>query len=591
MQNTWNLEDIYKSPKDEKLAADCLNVQNLVDSFRTQFKGNISLNNLKTAILLYEEIVCLLDKICAYSCLYVQTRLNDSEALSFQQEKMELAYYLNSQLEFFHNAVSKLNIEEVKVSCEQDKYLEKYGSWILNFLRYKEHRLSDDFEEAFAQKLITSNQSWIRMYDEILALMKFEFHKEEKSLSEILEIANHSEKDEERAEASKALSQKLYEESFYIKHIYNNVILDQSIENRVRNYEKPESFRHLYNNIEQKTVDYLTDSVAKGYERTSHRYYKLKAKILKKEKLKYWDRNVPVKLSDILKRNFDYDTGKRLVLETFGSFSEVFKNIASDFINKRWIDVYPKVGKVSGAFSHSCSVDVHPYILLNYFDTMENVSILAHELGHGIHQTLTAKNGSLLSQTPITLAEVASLFSEKLLFEKIFATARTSEEKIDLLCWKIDGAINSVIRQIAFFKFERKMHNMRIAKDLSTEDLSNIFLETQRECLGDFVDIDDCVGIYWTYITHFFHSPFYVYAYAFAEIFVNALYMNYKATGNEFVDKYINMLSKGGIDRYDVAAKNFGLDPLKKDFWENGILFIEEQIEYLEKLYNGKVCC
>lgn len=589
MQTDWNLKDIYHSPYDECLESDVEETEHLISDF-AQYKESLEISNLGQAILDYEQIVRLVERISSYAFLYLQTRLDDTEALAFYQKKVEWFCDVNSKTTFFHSAISRLDFEEVQKSFEKDEILKKYQSWILNCFRYKDHLLSDEAEEVLAKKFVTSNNAWLRIYDEILGCMKFEFEKKQQTLTEVLETANHAKEHERRESASRVASENLQNASFYIKHIYNNIILDNSIESKLRRYEKPESFRHLGNNVDQQCIDFLTDSVVEGYGQTTHKYYAIKAKILGKENFEYWDRNVSVKLSSIFNQEFDYKSGTKIVLETFDEFSPVFRDIASDFINKSWIDVYPKQSKTSGGFARSCSVDVHPYILLNFFNTIRDVSTLAHELGHGIHQSLSARNGALLAETPINLSEVASLFSEKLLFEKLFESAKSREEKIDLLCWKLDDTMNSIMRQIAFFKFERLVHDQRAEKELSVEDFSKAFLQTQRECLGPSVRVDDCIGIYWTYISHFFQSPFYVYAYAFADIFVNALYKKYKKIGEEFKDKYILMLSKGGIDRYDIAAKSFGLFPSEKEFWKDGVSAIAKQVEDLEILYNASIC-
>ncbi|GHT88335.1 oligoendopeptidase F [Alphaproteobacteria bacterium] len=588
--NTWQLEDIYSSAHAKELSSDCELVERLIEDFCAKHKNKLTIDALQESIVDYETIINFAEKIGGYAFLQLQTRLDNHEALTFFQEKTEWLCEVSSRLVFFCNDIARLDKKKVEASIERSEILKKYESWISNCFRYQPHLLSNEAEEALAKKFMTSSNSWIRMFDEILACLQFNFEGEEKTFTELLEIANHSDNEEKRARAAKSISEKLTENSFYFKHIYNNVMLDRRIENKLRNYEKPESFRNLSNNIDQASVDFLVEAIESRYEQTSHRYYALKAKILGKQKLEYWDRNISIKLSNIFNKKFDYKAAAGLVLETFCAFSPIFADIASDFINKNWIDVYPKLGKTSGAFACSCSTSVHPYILLNYFDTIRDVSTLAHELGHGIHQVLAAKNGALLAETPITLAELASLFAEKLLFEKLFANAETIEEKIDLLCWRLDDTINSTIRQISFFKFERDAHELRSTKELFVEDLSEIFLKNQRKCLGNSVNVDECVGIYWTYISHFFHSPFYVYAYAFGEIFVNALYKNYKKFSDNFVEKYIKMLSKGGIDRYDIAAQTFDLDPSKKEFWKDGVDEIEAQINYLENLYNGLLC-
>ncbi|MBQ8651441.1 MAG: M3 family oligoendopeptidase [Alphaproteobacteria bacterium] len=578
MQTTWKLEDIYNSPSDEQLRKDQEFVKSSVSDFKQKYQNKLSVDFLVASINEYESIIGMIEKIASYSFLYTQTRLDDSDALAFYQKTVEFLTSVESELVFYELEVAKLDYNKtIEVSGD-------YRSWIEGLFRFKDHMLSTQVEETLSKKSITSIIGWIRLYDEILSRIDFDFEGKTISLPEIMEIASHSNNSEKREKASRIAGARLEQESFYIKHIYNNILVDKSTNDKLRGYAKPESSRHLNNNIDQISVDNLADAVVDGYKETSQKYYKLKAKLLNKTNFEYWDRNAPVQLSEILNRKFEYREACDIVLNMFGRFSRVFQDIARDFIEKSWIDVYPAKSKTSGAFSHSCCCDVHPYILLNYFGSVRDISTLAHELGHGIHQTLSSKNGSLLSNTPITLSEVASLFSEKLLFEDMYQQTKNDLERIDLICSKLDDTINSVMRQIAFFEFERRAHELRKERELSNQDFCKIFLDTQNECLGSAVNIDPVIGNYWTYISHFFHSPFYVYAYAFGEIFTNALYETYKKSGSEFVETYIDVLSRGGIDRYDVVASRFGLDTGSVKFWKSGVELIKDQVNNLETL-------
>ncbi len=583
---TWKLSDIYPSIDDENISSDKKKCEDLVSKFKDGFEGNLTPQNLKDAIRIYENILIILEKLSAFSFLYLQTRLNNQDALSFFQGISEWITSIQSELVFFDIEITNLDMGEILVEFEGDDEFKRYTSWIENCFRFKDHLLSKEGEFVASQKSMTSRYPWIRLYDEISAMMTFDFKGEKKSLSEIVEIANHSDDSDERRDASLSLSSGLQNHAFYIKSIYNNIILDTSIDNRLRKFSYAEESRHLSNNIDRQSVDYLVEAVISGYKKTSHKYYEIKSRLLGRERIEYWDRNAPIKLSKYLDRKYTYEEACDIVLEGYGSFCPEFKDIAKEFIDNDWIDVYPCDGKTSGAFSHHCCSEIHPYILLNFFGSMRDVSTLAHELGHGIHQRLSNRNGPILSDTPITLSEVASLFGEKLIFEELLKKTSNNLERIDLLCSKLDDTINSVIRQIAFFEFERKCHNIRQNGELSIEDISRIWMETQRDALGDFVNIDERLSNYWCYISHFFHCPFYVYAYAFGEIFVNALYSKYKTMGHDFVGYYRNMLSRGGIDRYDVASRVFGLNPLDSDFWFDGVKTIENQVCELEDL-----CC
>ncbi|MDR2598226.1 MAG: M3 family oligoendopeptidase [Holosporales bacterium] len=592
MRTTWCLEDIYGSPDDCQLDIDLNTAGSLAEKFKISYSGRVSTENLYEAILEYEKIIGFLVRLESYAFLYLQINLNDDAALSFYRRIVEAIARIESQIVFFRIAISRLDEAALRKACSDDSSseLKKYESWLLDCCKYRDHMLLDETEEAMLQKQLTSNDSWVRLYDELLTRLEFPFDGETKRLPEILEIANHSADSETRENASRIISAKLDESAFYINHIYSSILLDRVTEDRLRKYDKPESFRHLANNIEQHVVDFLADSVVEQYENTSHKYYKLKARLLKKEKLEYWDRNVQVNRSGILEKKFEYRDAIQLVLGTFGSFSEIFREIANNFIENGWIDVYPRDGKTSGAFSHGCSPDVHPYILLNHFNGLRDVFTMIHELGHGIHQTLSGSNGPLLADTPVTLSEVASLFAENLLFEKILESSSTNDmEKVDILCFRLDNTINSVIRQIAFFRFERMAHEARRNGGSSIQSLSKMFIDTQRECLGSYVNVDDCISCYWCYISHFFHSPFYVYAYAFGEIFVNALFNSRRLMGEQFIEKYVRMLSRGGIDSYNIAASEFSLNPLRVEFWRDGVQSIADQVQYLEALCGRSV--
>lgn len=580
---SWQLQDLQRSMDSQE------SVGLFVSAFRERFSGSISLENLAEAVEDYENIVRKLEKIAAYAFLQLQTKLNDQKAIEYYQQVSEWLASIQSKLVFFEVELLKMDLESIQKELKNNKFL----PWIENCFRYSPHMLSRDAEEVLALKQNTSSSSWLRMYDEILSMATFEMDDSKgKTLPEIIEIANHSDDPIEREKASKSLGKGLEKYSFYIKTIYNNIMLDWAIDSDLRRYEYPESMRHVSNNIDKSSVDNLRNAVIDGYKETAQKYYKIKAKLLGKEKIQYWDRNATIRKSQFFDRKFSYEEAVDITLTSYRLFSPEFAQIAQMFVEKSWIDVMPAVGKTSGAFSHHGSVEVHPYILLNFFGKVRDVSTLAHELGHGIHQTLASKNGALLAETPITLSEVASLFGEKLVFEKLLQTTQNDLEKIDLICSRLDDTMNSVVRQIAFFEFEREAHTLRKQKELSIEDLSVLWMRKQKECLGECVVLDDCLRNYWCYISHFFQSPFYVYAYSFGEILVNALYDSYQNSPNksDFVAKYTDMLSKGGIERYDLAMTAFGLDVTKPDFWQKGVEVIRQQVNDLEALCGRYLC-
>ncbi len=549
---SWQLQDLQVSMDSRE------SVELFVSAFKNKFSRTLNLENLSEAVEIYEDIVRKLEKISAYAFLQLQTKLNNQNSIEYYQQISEWLAKMQAELVFFDVELLEINIEEIQKKLKNNKFL----PWIENCFRYRQHMLSRDAEEVLALKQSTSNSSWGRLYDEILSMATFEMdNASKKTLPEIIEIANHSYDPIEREKASKSLGKGLEQYSFYIKTIYNNIMLDWSIDSNLRKYEHPESMRHVSNNIDQISVDNLRRAVVEDYKETSHKYYKIKAKLLGKKKIQYWDRNASIRKSRFFDREFSYEEAVDITLNSYRYFSPEFAQIAQTFVEKSWIDVMPAVGKTSGAFSHHASVEVHPYILLNFFGKVRDISTLAHELGHGIHQTLASQNGALLAETPITLSEVASLFGEKLVYENLLKTTQNDLEKIK-------------------------------RKELSISDLSAIWMQKQQECLGEYVILDNCLQNYWCYISHFFRSPFYVYAYSFGEILVNALYDSYENSSNksDFVAKYTNMLSKGGGEKYDCAMASFGLDVNRTDFWQKGVDVIAKQVNDLEALCGHSLC-
>lgn len=578
----WNLSDLYQSISDPKIQEDKSAAEKLASNFRTKYKDKISVKNLAEAIEDYEKFTELCMKLSYYAGLYATTRQNNEKALAFEQSISEWATSIGKTMVFFTIEIMKLDEKLLLKEISSNPKLSKYKSWIHEVIKNKPHTLSTDTEEALIQKVLVGAPAWNKFYEELLTRIEVPFNGRNICLPELVAIANESPNSEDRKQAFIALSNRLKEENFYIRHIYNNIVLNNILERTLRKYKKIESARNLSNNINDETVDNLVNAVIENYKNTSHKYYKIKAKLLGKSKLEYWDRAAPVQLSDFFNKEISYEDGKKLVLNVYGDFSKKFKEIATEFMDKNWIDVYPKKGKRSGAFA--CGTPVHPYVMLNYFGRINDVSTIAHELGHGIHFYLSKHNGPLLSNAPITLAETASLFAENLLAEYLYKNTKTDEEKIDLLCKKLDTVIASVMRQIAFFKFEKDVHELRQQHELTCADISGLFLKNLREYLGDGVNVDDCIGDSWSYISHVFCSPFYVYGYAFGQLYVNALYECFLKDKSGFVDKYIAMLSKGSVDRYDEAAAKFGLNPKTKEFWENGLKYIERDINELERL-------
>lgn len=574
-------KDLYESNDCDAIQNDLAIVGNLTDKFQ-KYSINLDISNIKDAIIEYEEITRISKKLSVYAFLYSVTQLNNCEATSFTQSVYEKLLSITCRTAFFQNKISSLPQNTLLAYIGHDDYLIDYKLWFNNIFQDKKHLLTVEAEEVLVRKSITSRESWIRLYNETLSRINIVYKNTTKNIAQMIDIANHNIHSKEREHATVAVNDALEENIFYITHVYNNVILDVATEQELRNRQMPESFRHVLNGISQESVNRLVDTVVSNYSKISHRYYKIKAALLGKDKLEYWDRNAAINKTDILKKNIQYKEACDIVIEVFDQFSPIFSKVAKNFIDNKWIDVYPSIGKESGAFSCSCTQETHPYIMLNYSGSFRDVCTLAHELGHGVHQLLSAKNGVLLSDTPITIAETASLFAEKMLFEHMFQRAKTTDEKIDLLCSRIDDMINSNMRQIAFFQFERICHDKRKARELSIDDINSTWLSIQRGVCGDYVNIDERICYLWSAVSHFFHSPFYVYAYSFGELFVNALYAQYQKDGRAFMQEYIDVLTRGGIDNYETIANRFGLNVNSQQFWQSGLDDLISQINLLE---------
>tara|TARA_B110000196_G_C21097014_1_gene640514 strand:- start:422 stop:1516 length:1095 start_codon:yes stop_codon:yes gene_type:complete len=362
----------------------------------------------------------------------------------------------------------------------------------------------------------------------------------------------------------------------------NTICQDKAISDKWRKYSNPEQSRHLANNIEPEVINALVGSVERNYKNTSHRYYALKAKLLNKTQLESWDRNAP--LPDANTKLIDWNEAKEIVIEAYEEFSVDIAIIVKKFFDNNWIDARINEGKVNGAFAHPVTTDTHPYILLNYQGKPRDVMTLAHELGHGVHQVLASDLGPLLSDTPLTLAETASVFGEMLTYKKLVRKTENNLERKILLASKIEDMINTVVRQISFFKFEQLIHQNRKAGELTGDDINNIWIETQSASLGPAINMHEQHKYLWAYIPHFIHSPFYVYAYAFGDCLVNSLYSIYENQPSNFVDKYMNLLSSGGSKHHKDLLRPFGLDASDPNFWDSGISLISRMIDELEKI-------
>ena len=462
--------------------------------------------------------------------------------------------------------------------------LAHYRPWIDNLRMEKPYQLDDRIEELFLEKSQTGAGAFNRLFDETMAALRFAVDGEQLSLEPTLNLMQSPDEAKRKA-AALALAKTFTENLRLFTLITNTLAKDKDISDRWRGFKDIADARHLSNRVEPEVVAALVEAARAAYPKLSHRYYAMKAKWLGKDKLMHWDRNAPLPSEDT--REVPWAEAKDTVLSAYGSFAPEMAAIARSFFDNNWIDAPTRPGKAPGAFAHPTVPSAHPYVLLNYQGKTRDVMTLAHELGHGVHQVLAAKQGPLMASTPLTLAETASVFGEMLTFQALLAKTTDPKKRKILLASKVEDMINTVVRQIAFYTFERKVHAARKDGELMPEQINAIWMEVQHESLGDAMEFGAGYETFWTYIPHFIHSPFYVYAYAFGDCLVNSLYARYRESEQGFQEQYFTMLKAGGTKHHSELLKPFGLDASDPKFWDKGLSVISAMIDELEAMEEG----
>ena len=586
---SWDLSDLYNGIKDRELENDLQNLNKKIDAFTSKYSGKIkklSGYELYKLLVEYEKISEKMGKIASFAYLKYAENLSVEENVAFFQKISEELTSLSSKMIFVNVEINELSDKDINKKLNDSSNLKNnYGTYIENLRVFKKHQLSNDLEKLMNDKSITSRDAWSRLFDETIDNMKFKFEGRELNEAQITEIIN-SKNSNKRVKAGKVFGEKLGENIKIFAYITNILAKDKSISDQWRKYETPISARNLSNYIEDDVVENLYNSIQRNYKDISHRYYKLKAKILKKDKLLYTDRNAPTEYDD--DRKYTWKEAVEIVLNAYSAFSPKMAEIGKEFFENNWIDVPTRQGKRGGAFAHPTVPSVHPYILLNFQGKTRDIMTLAHELGHGIHMYLARSNGYFMSDTPLTLAETASIFGEQLVFRYLLDNEKDINKKIAIIAKKIEDMINSIIRQIAFLEFEKTVHEERKFGEISVDRLNEIWLNVQKKSLGDIFEFSDEYKYYWSYIPHFIHSPFYVYSYAFGNCLVNSLYVRYTEDLDDFENKYIDLLSAGGSKNYVDLLEPFNLDPRDEDFWQNGLDLVISLIDELEMLLKKK---
>ena len=587
----WRLDDLYAAPDDPAFAYDLARAEAECKAFSDAYRGKIEEiakdqtgEKLAEAVKRYEALEELLGRIMSYAGLRYAEDTSDPARGKFYGDAQEKITNASSNLLFFELELNRLQdsvLSGALANALGDGPLAHYRPWIEDIRKSKPYQLSDELEKLFHEKSTTSYSAWNRLFDETITALRFPIDGEKLAIEPALNLLQDP-KEETREKAAKAIGAVLAENLREFTLITNTLAKDKEISDRWRGFRDVADSRHLSNRVEGEVVEALVSAVRAAYPRLTHRYYRLKAKWFGKPALKFWDRNAP--LPNVAAKIYPWAEARTAVLGAYGEFSPKMAGIAQRFFDERWIDAPVRPGKSPGAFAHPTVPSAHPYVLLNYQGKPRDVMTLAHELGHGVHQSLAAHNGALMAPTPLTLAETASVFGEMLTFRALLAKTETAAERRAMLASKVEDMLNTVARQIAFYSFERKVHVERGNGELTPDQICDFWMSEQAESLGPAIEFTDDYRAYWAYIPHFIHSPFYVYAYAFGDCLVNSLYGVYQNAREGFVERYFALLSAGGAKPYAELLAPFGLDARDPAFWQIGLGMIEGLIAELEAL-------
>ncbi len=579
----WDLSDLYPGVDSDEFASDFEKAKKDAAQFEESFKGKLSdmaeAGTLIEAINAYEALSDLTGRISSFAYLNYVLDTSDPDRGKFMGDCQQALTDLSSKLIFFSLELNRIEDETLEQALKGEELL-RYRPWFEELRKAKPYQLEDRVEELFLDKSVTGRGAWNRLFDETMASLKFKVAGEELGLEATLTLMTDKRK-KNRKRAFKAVSKTLDANQRLFTQITNVLAKDKEISDRWRGFEDIADSRHLANSVEREVVDALEQSVTEAYPRLSHRYYAMKAKWFGKKQLNAWDRNAPLPTSD--DRIYDWASAKNIVLEAYHGFSPYLAEVAEPFFENGWIDAPVRPGKSPGAFAHPTVPSAHPYLMLNYLGKTRDVMTLAHELGHGVHQRLAAAQGPLMAPTPLTLAETASVFGEMLTFRSLLGKTDDPKQRFALLSSKVEDMLNTVVRQISFYSFERKVHTARRKGELKTEQLNEMWLETSAESLGPAIKLNKGYEIFWAYIPHFIHSPFYVYAYAFGDCLVNSLYASYEKSSDGFAKRYFDLLRAGGSKHHSELLKPFGLDAKDPAFWSLGLSMIEGLIDELEE--------
>ncbi len=582
----WDLRDLYPSPDGPEFDRDMQWLGQACADFAARYEGklaSLSAADLLTCVETNEAIEITAGRLMSYAGLRYYQNTMDSERAKFMADAQDEVTTATTALVFFALEFNRLEDAHLSDLLAQNEGLARYKPVFDRMRAMRPHQLSDEMERFLHDASVVGASAWNKLFDETMAGLMFDVAGEPDPLNLEATLNLLTDPARPRREAAARALAGVFDKNIKLfARVHNTLAKEKEIEDRWRKMPSPQHGRHLANHVEPEVVQALRDAVVAAYPKLSHRYYRLKAKWMGLDRLQVWDRNAPLPIEQ--PKLVDWAEARRMVLDAYGAFSPRLAELAEPFFTKGWIDAGVKLGKAPGAFAHPTVTTVHPYVMLNYMGKPRDVMTLAHELGHGVHQRLAAAQGELLSSTPLTLAETASVFGEMLTFRKLLDQARTPAERKTLLAGKVEDMINTVVRQIAFYDFECKLHAARAEGELTPDDINALWMSVQAQSLGDAFDFMDGYETFWAYIPHFVHSPFYVYAYAFGDGLVNALYAAYADGLPDFEEKYFAMLSAGGSKHHKELLAPFGLDASDPRFWDKGLSMIAGFIDELEAM-------
>ncbi|MEZ5778022.1 MAG: M3 family oligoendopeptidase [Paracoccaceae bacterium] len=582
----WDLSDLYPAPDAPELARDLSWLEKSCAEFAADYEGKLATldaGGMLDCIHRYERIEAVAGRIMSYAGLRYYQNTVEATRAKFMSDCQDKVTDFTTPLVFFSLEFNRIEDDAYKNLFDANAEIARYRPVFDRMRAMRPHQLSDELEKFLHDQSTVGASAWNKLFDETMAGLTFAVKGEAEPMSLEATLNLLSEQERDRREAgARALAQVFGRNVKLFARVHNTLAKEKEIEDRWRKMPTPQTGRHLSNHVEPEVVEALRNAVVAAYPKLSHRYYRLKARWLGLKKLQVWDRNAPLPIEE--KKTVGWDEARETVTSAYSAFSPELAKLTEPFFDRGWIDAAVKPGKAPGAFAHPTVTDVHPYVMLNYLGKPRDVMTLAHELGHGVHQVLAAPQGEMLASTPLTLAETASVFGEMLTFRKLLAQAKDQNERKTLLAGKVEDMINTVVRQIAFYDFECKLHAARREGELTPEDINTLWMSIQDESLGDAFEFMDGYETFWSYIPHFVHSPFYVYAYAFGDGLVNALYAVYEEGLPGFEDKYFEMLKAGGSKHHKDLLAPFGLDASDPKFWDKGLSMIAGMIGELEAM-------